>query len=70
VNLAQIHSAVPEIFHTETKNNQRKDVLPNINSMQAAPFKMHWNVLHAADGTILSLLGAMGVLSTFLGDRL
>jgi len=35
VNLAQICSAVPEIFHTQTKT-RAKDVLPNINRTQAA----------------------------------
>jgi len=30
------------------------------NHMQAAPFKMHWNALHAADGTIPSLPGGDG----------
>jgi len=35
VNLAQIHSAVPEIFRTQTKL-EAKDALPNINRTQAA----------------------------------
>jgi len=35
------------------------------NHTQAAPLTMHCNTLAVADGTILSLLGVMGVHRTF-----
>jgi len=42
LNLAQIRSAVPEIFDAQTKNETRpKDVLPNIHCTQAAESSRH-----------------------------
>jgi len=53
VNLAQIHSAVPKIFHTQTKLERAKDVLPNIKCKQPAeitpPVATEWSHLLAHD---------------------
>jgi len=36
MNLAQIRSVAPAIFHTQTKKQQAKHVSPNTNRMPAA----------------------------------
>ena len=35
--------------------------------MQAAPLTMHWNTLHAADGTVPSLPGGDGSAQRIFG---
>jgi len=62
----QIHSAVPETFHTQTNKNKQnwsRDVLPNINCMLAAALLLLLDVIcserfttHFQQGANLSLV--------------
>jgi len=51
--------------HATLTKNESTDVFPNIDRTQAAPSTIYCNALHAADETIQSLPGVMGVHSEF-----
>jgi len=56
LNLEQIRSAVPEIFHTQTKKQELKMFLPNTDHMQAAKITARLQDLAHWHTTIFSLI--------------